>query len=385
MINKPRREPEFTRRKILKTIGVAGVATTIGSSGVAAQSNTNEIEDWNDFNALREDLDGEYVLVADLDKNTVGYDEHVANPDGGFESIGSRGTPFTGTFDGQDNEIQDVVIDRPDEDGVGLFGLTSTDAVIIDTILLDFEINGGSEVGGLIGSNDGEVTKVFVNGTITATGSTAGGLIGTNYGSITESVASGAVEGGNNAGGLVGSNAGEIADSAASGEVSGKIRVGGLVGAQSKETVRDIEGEIQESFAIAEVSGDRDVGGLVGHGNTFGQVTASYWDTTVSGHQDGVGDGSDEAVTGLTTAQMQGEAAGENMSALNFKQTWQVATDPVDYPVLRSQSSERFAKFFAQDTPAGSSGNSVPGFGIGSGTVAVGVCGYILKRRVTDH
>jgi hypothetical protein len=155
------------------------------------------------------------------------------------------------------------------------------------------DINGVSEVGGLVGANwAGSISKSRSTGHITATDS-VGGLVGVNLGSIVSSSASGPVEasdllaGGlvginrhghiqsstssadvtapNAAGGLVGENYSRfIVQSAASGTVNGDYRTGGLVGV-------NYGGEITGSAASGLVLGGNQAGGLVGE-NTVGGV-----------------------------------------------------------------------------------------------------------------
>ena len=82
------------RRDLLKAAGTGMLAVgasqspLVGEGGVARATDVEvtEITDWHDLAAVRDRLDGEYVLVADLDSDTDGYDEHVATPEGGASS-----------------------------------------------------------------------------------------------------------------------------------------------------------------------------------------------------------------------------------------------------------------------------------------------------------
>jgi len=55
-----------------------------------------KIFDWNDLDAVRNDLTGDYQLVNDLDSSTDGY----AGIGDDFDRIGDENNRFTGTFDG---------------------------------------------------------------------------------------------------------------------------------------------------------------------------------------------------------------------------------------------------------------------------------------------
>ncbi|TKX47025.1 hypothetical protein EXE49_17270, partial [Halorubrum sp. ASP121] len=65
-----------------------------GGDGTA--SNPYEIANWHHLDNVRQNLDKEFVLTADLDSNTAGYDEvasDMANSNKGFDPIGGL---FTG-------------------------------------------------------------------------------------------------------------------------------------------------------------------------------------------------------------------------------------------------------------------------------------------------
>ena len=291
------------------------------------------IEDWHDLDAVREDLNKDYVLVNDLNSNTDGYDEHVRDPEAGFDPIGefdsNDDVEFAGTFDGNGNEIADVVIDRPTESSVGLFG--ANEGRIENVTLTNVSVTGGSDVGGLVGlSNDGEIASSSVEGDVagdsyvgglvgfsqfseiessTATGDikttddAGGGLVGGEFDSKIESaVATGDVEGEVFVGGLIGlSENGEIESSAATGDVEGGTSIGGLVGSnsdiriESSAATGDVEGEslvgglVGSNFnsktesvaATGDVEGDSDVGGLVG--SNTGEIASSFATGAVDG------------------------------------------------------------------------------------------------------
>jgi hypothetical protein len=175
-------------------------------------------------------------------------------------------------------------------------------------------------VGGLVGINSITVRKGTASGAVNGS-EAVGGLVGDNDGTVSNASASGAVTGSDNVGGLVGDNFGTVRNGTASGAANGSSQVGGLVGDNTGGTVRD-------TFATGTVAGSEDVGGLVGFRNG-GTITGSYWDVNTTGQPTSSGG------TGLTTAQMTGEAARENMSALDFEGTW-VVGGPDGYPQLRA-------------------------------------------------
>ncbi len=266
-----------------------------------------EIYDWNDLDEIRNDLDGNYVLMNDLDSGTSGYNELVDTVQG-WEPIGMDSySPFTGTFDGNGYEIIDLHIDRPDTDSswesVGLFGTISEDAEITDVGVVDADINGNWYVGALVGNNRGTVTNSYATGDVNGE-SRVGGLIGDNSGLISNSYAECTVTGDFQIGGLSGRNTGTISSSYATGVVSGNDDVGGLVGFNWDATVSksyatgDVNGEdseigglvgynfggssfVSESYATGDVDGDSQIGGLVGRND--GKISRSYATGSVSG------------------------------------------------------------------------------------------------------
>jgi len=157
----------------------------------------------------------------------------------------------------------------------GLVGLNDGSASIIGGSASG-TVEGVDNVGGLVGWNWGKGTSSniensYATGDVTGTGSNTGGLVGYNSGSIwfnadeSDSLsvvyASGKVSGVNNVGGLVGLNAGSaslIKNASARGDVVGSgSGAGGLVGRN--------EGAIDASVAFGiDVSGVADVGSLAG-------------------------------------------------------------------------------------------------------------------------
>ena len=158
-----------------------------------------------------------------------------------------------------------------------------------------------SRVGGLVGTNEGSITSSYSTAAVSGD-FRVGGLVGENADgkTIFRSYATGPVSGaGDNSdlGGLVGENEGEITASYATGGVtlpgtrSGDL--GGLVGHNAAT------GAIDHSYATGAVSGshaDSRVGGLSGYSEAGATVEHSYFDSDTTGLS---GD------RGRTTAQLQ--------------------------------------------------------------------------------
>ena len=356
-------------------------ASDLAGGGTAADP--YEITNASELQAMEDDLDANYELVSDIDASqTARFDDGA-----GFEPVGdpkfneSTPPPFTGTFDGNNNTITGLTIDRPDETEIGLFGATGSSATLRNVALVNVTVTGGDNVGGLVGRNNrGNIMTARATGSVNGTEGDVGGLVGGNFGTITNASASGSVAGTNPVGGLVGLNGGEIQKATASGNVTGSQFVGGLVGDNFDGSVQiatasgsvtgeiDVgglvgvnkaliqnaavsgsvtgesnvgglvgtnsgfrgEGTVRNTFAVGSVSGDNSVGGLVGDNRNNGTVEQSYFNTEATGQTTSAG-----SATGLTTTQMQGQAAAENMDGFDFDNTW---TTTSEYPALRALS-----------------------------------------------
>ena len=291
----------LARLSILLT-ALALVAGTIG----CGSASDLEIRNWHDLYAIRDNLDGHYLLMNDLDSTTAGYAEFVnseANQGKGWQPIGTSDDPFRGTFDGQGYEIVDVFINRPDESPVGLFGAVDVEGVIQNVKVVNVNVVGEWAVGGLVGENWGDVYNSYSDGAVSGT-DCIGGLVGGNagsvssccsaanvtghwdvgglagcsdsYGTVSNSYSVGNVTGEWAVGGLMGGNLGGIVDkSYSTGGVTGEDYVGGLTG--------DNQGTLSNSYSSSSVTGEWYVGGLVGDNDSSGIVTDCYASGSVTG------------------------------------------------------------------------------------------------------
>ncbi len=290
--------------------GVAGCGNCGGHN--PAPSQDLEIRTWYDLDAVRDNLDGNHVLMNDLDSTTAGYEQlagPTANAGKGWQPMGlytPRGPTccigFGGTFDGQGYEIRDLFINRPDEDSVGLFKYVDRYAygIVEDIGITNVTVIGGNSVGSLVGYNFGTLSNCHCSGDVTGAGS-VGGLAGGGNGMVTGSYFTGNVTGHDYVGGLVGYNFCDVSKSHFAGNVTGHSYVGGLVGANGETTVTDcycsgsVTGHehvgglvgfagwvygsaLSDSYSTADVTGDEDVGGLVGDSYVDFAVSNCYYD-----------------------------------------------------------------------------------------------------------
>ena len=259
-------------------------------TGTPAAISWVDIETVDDLLALAKATDAEtlgknYRLKADLNlKDTP------------FNGIGSAGQPFTGMFDGQGHTISHVTVNAPEGENAGFFNVVKG-ATIRDLKLVDVEITGKTNVGGLVGNaqvqlDSSDLSKNVANliggcsvsGTVTGT-KTVGGLVGLNEGktdpqtlfsiasAVDKCAASVTVNGKEMTGGLVGKNGGTITKSSSGGTVKGDTTTGGLVG--------DSSGDIYDSHTSCTVAGRSHTGGFVGFSD--GAVKNCYSIGGVSG------------------------------------------------------------------------------------------------------
>jgi hypothetical protein len=254
-----------------------------GGSGTQAEPyRISAVPDWQELVATPADWASHFVLTADIDLNGVSITPVAPDTS---TSYGFDGTPFTGVFDGNDHIILNADVNMPSSDYVGLFGYLGTTAEIKNLGVEDMSIVGRVYVGGLVGSNWAtNIANCYSTGSVTATGSQVGGLVGENNGNVTACRASASVSGRDNVGGIVGNNySGIISHCYSLGSVIGSAyAVGGLVGCNC--------GIISNSYSTGSVNGSDNVGGLAGSSVSGGGAISNCYSTgSVKGFRDRVG------------------------------------------------------------------------------------------------
>ena len=225
-----------------------------------------------------------YELNADLDFDTDGNGEVDAgdtywNDGAGWMPIGDSSSGFAAIFEGNGRTITNLFIDRGGND-IGLFGGTSSSAVIRNLEMVSVQVTGIDNVGGLVGANGGTVSACYATGKVSGD-DFVGGVVGANLddGSVSASYSTVHVTGDDRIGGLAGSNSGTVTATYATGRVVGDSEAGGLIGRNT--------GELNISYATVFVSGRSTIGGLVGRNSGGGTITDSYWDSDTSGRTTG--------------------------------------------------------------------------------------------------
>ena len=279
------------------------------------------------------DPEANYQLLSNIDCSSTSS----WNGGSGFEPVGDTGTVFNGTFRGNNYTINDLFIDRPITNEVGLFG-TAADTNIYDAGLDSPFVRGSTRVGGFVGYNwydssysgssfdniyaiDAEIRgvqfvggligdiyyqpsldNVFVTGNVTGTSNDVGGLIGESYYGfdLDNSFFIGNVTGLSRVGGLIGHSydSFQVDNSFVRGNISGTTRVGGvggLIGPTGVWTdinftgnvtgtgnyVGGIIGEISDTGASITLDNIRVIGDVSGGSDVGGLIGENFYSTTI--------------------------------------------------------------------------------------------------------
>ncbi|MBR3438156.1 MAG: hypothetical protein IKH13_01455, partial [Clostridia bacterium] len=267
--------------------------------------------------------------------------------------IGNVSNNYIGTFDGDCHVITGLsnaeVTNVPSY--AGLFGYVgskteggvTTKGTVKNVGLKGGKINGTYYVGGVAGYNDGTVANCYNTGNVSGS-NYVGGVVGNNGDTVTNCYNTGNVSGSKYVGGVAGQNYNNssLKNCYNTGDVSGNNTVGGVVGQNLDSST------ISNCYNTGDVSGNDSVGGVVGQNldsstisncyNT-GSVTAigqfadaggvvgyNFYNSSVenccydSDRAPGIpaigreSSATHTSVEGLTTAQMTGANALDNMT-----------------------------------------------------------------------
>jgi hypothetical protein len=247
-------------------------------------------------------------------------------------------------------------------------GLVGFNTGTIEGSSFDGQVSAGiSSASGLVTYNSGFILRSSAEGHIS--GQVASGFVRNNFGEIHESYADIDTGGNISAAGFVMNNEGIIHSSFVTGKINGYRYSGSFVGNNrgliedsyiiadheielyeddSPDTLsefggvavrNDSEGVIRSVFLAGTITVDGDFQDLslfgAFAGENSGMIDHGYWDKESTGMDMGVDQGDPENATGLTTTQMTGQAAQENMPEFDWVNTW--TTTPDGYPMLRWQ------------------------------------------------
>ncbi len=220
------------------------------------------LEELNTQHTLNGYFNVYFVLISDIDLSG-----RTINP------IGTQLYPFKGHLDGDGFSVTNISINST-EDHTGLFGAISSDASLKD-ITISGDISGNSNVGGLVGLNQGIVTGCINLANVKSADDSAnidvGGICGYNENIISDCYNNGHIQGfGVNTGGIVGSNAaGAVRNCFNVGLVESEYYgVGGIAGSN--------EATISSCYNSSAISAYSTAGGIVGSNSSLGLIENTY-------------------------------------------------------------------------------------------------------------
>lgn len=251
----------------------------------------------------------------------------------GFSPIGDGSTEFTGNYNGQNNIIKNLYVNRSSSDYVGLWGYTNS-STIQNLGVINLRATGVDYVGGLVGhSYQSTINNCYTAGVVT--GSLAvGGLVGYNYfGSIIANCNSTCYVSGTAAAGVFVGNASNssIIDCYSTGSVlrsSGtNTTFGGFCGYISSASIRVCYSTGSIEYAGAESPTDKGFIGTVSGTNT---LQYNYFDSESSGQASGSG------ASAKSTIEMKTQGT---FTGWDFNSKWNIHSGSfISYPYLRSMN-----------------------------------------------
>ena len=220
--------------------------------------------------------------------------------DKGFQPIGTRENNFKGKFKGNAYTISNLMINRPNEEYVGLFGYVSGEnsnnpTTIVGLNIKNINVKGNSNVGGVVGDLETytKINEIAIDGNIEATGSQVGGIVGYMYASsiyVTSVISNTNVTGYDNVGGLVGNcfSCGAVQGIVESGTI--KSNKSNVYGSGNKISTAYVNSKKVNLIKNLEEKTDNYVG-IVYEDSPTGNINLydKYLDTWLGGDNDGSG------------------------------------------------------------------------------------------------
>ncbi len=214
---------------------------------------------------------------------------------------------FNGTFDGNGHTITGLVVNPSVDYSVGF--MRDNSGTVKNLTLKDANISGNTDVGGVVGYNNGTIENCHVTGSSVIMGDNVcvGGVVGENYGTISAChMAKGcSVNGYSFVGGIIGLNKSEgvITGCYALCSLEGNKYIGGIIGYSDG-------GSYTACYSKCSYIANRYIGGITGFNGSGGTFTACYWQGDCDNGA-GYGDGTTGEVDGSTVTWM---GAAEKMN-----------------------------------------------------------------------
>ncbi len=174
-------------------------ALSFSGNGSGTEEDPYQITNVHQLQEMNDDLDACYILMNDIDAsetrtwNVGDHDNDPATPDSamGFVPIGdfieeNPTAGFTGTLDGQGYSINDLFINRPNEDNIGLFGCIADGGAINNVSIEHASVTSYNNVGIIVGisyayeAESVVILKKCCSGGIVSGNEYVGGFCGNN-------------------------------------------------------------------------------------------------------------------------------------------------------------------------------------------------------------
>ena len=201
------------------------------TEGEGTKADPYQISSQEQLNHMRQHLDkGEFFvltndihLTKDFETSSVAFTSEETDWSGGnFRPIGSKGTPFIGTFDGNGKTIDGLnILGTVKAEGledarvlashVGLFGYIGQNGLVTNLAIDDSQISGKEYTGGIAGYCEGIIQYCGIGiETIIRGGSYTGGITGYNGQKVEYCYSIGEIAGTTATGNLIGNNQGVL-------------------------------------------------------------------------------------------------------------------------------------------------------------------------------
>lgn len=376
------------------------------AGGTGTKSDPYQIATERQLDDIRfEYLDDHYILIEDLDFTDYQYRNETLK----WIPIGQGGRRFSGTFNGNNHTISNLIIDYSETNSpspIGLFSELDLGTEVKSLTLKNIDFASRSVMGGIAGRSHGAlIENCEVSGKLSGLTHTAGivGVIGSDrdnfnmlFPAIVRNCSSnieitafsviGISQGGGDLGGIVGNFArfGLIENCASTGQITGildKSRIGGIAGVViGGLNFNDESFGVKNCYSSVSMSEGSFIGGVVGlifsafiencyatgtianssraAGGLIASIVrdeafSSYWDIETTGIPfEDYGNNS----KGLTTEQLYD---ADNYTGWDFENIWYKPIPGKSFPLLRTVGQQLPSIEFINDFTYSTTGVSV--------------------------
>ena len=281
------------------------------------------ITEFNNYALTANGLNRHYRLLGNitLEKPQAGASNWTA--------IGNGTVGFSGSFNGNNFEIQNLTINRQGN-YQGLFGVVAEGGMVQNTFLVNTEITGSNYAGGLAGINKGTIQRSYVTGSVSGI-SNIGGLAGTNENTIQDCYTSCSVTGeqyvGGAAGVITGTN-GIIRYCYTMGNIKGGSYIGGIAG-YVYDNARLINCVALNNSVITSAANQGDIGRVAGAASQNLLANNYAWSTMIINKtivETGINNTNGETTdsNSYRVATWWSGSLGWNGGPWNFTEVWQM-------------------------------------------------------------